>query len=375
VKFFLVAFIFLLSLGQLQRLQLNTNLAFYLHDLLVFGFLSWQLFAAIVQRKKIIEKWKKIPKNSKKIFYLLVLSCFSAWLLAFSQNRFDWRALLYVGRLLAYLAFVFLLQKKLAWANWPWRLISFNLLVLGFLQYFFLPDLRFLVHAGFDDHFYRMSSTILDPSFLGLIFVFNLNFYLWQKQKNWLMISLFALGLLLTYARAAYLALLFSTLFYLFTDQDANKKALLVFLAVFIASWPFLPRHSGGDGVDLLRRQSVQLRLSGDAQILQSMRGADWLIGRGLYIPSRNLELERGRTPIHAHFADNLVVFLLTNLGLLGSGLLLILLWQTLALANREQWVLLSSLLVHAMFNHNLSQSFVWLIFLGFWWSRKTIKS
>jgi hypothetical protein len=374
MKFFLVAFIFLLSLGQLQRVQLTANLAFYLHDVLLVFFLLWQIFAGKVTRKKIIFGWKKIPQITKKIVIGLFLVILLGWAVAAWQNRFDWRLILYLGRLLSYLAFVFLLQKQLHWPSWPWRLISFNLLVLGFAQYLLLPDLRFLVFEGYDDHFYRMSGSILDPSFLGLIFVFNLNYYLWQKKQNWLLIGLFAIGLLLTYSRAAYLALIVSSLIYLWLRRDEFKKSLVVFLAIFILAWPFLPTRSGGDGVDLLRQSSVAARLSNDRQILEQMNKSEWLIGQGLFIPNRNVKNSEN-TPIHAHFADNLFVFLLSSLGILGSGLLLILLWQSLSKASKEQWVLLSSLLTHAMFNHNISQSFVLLIFLGFFWSQKTLNN
>lgn len=374
MKFFLIAFIFLLSLGQLQRIQITTNLAFYLHDLLILGFLIEQVFAGIVTKKNIIKTWKKFPNIIKKIalglFFIILLS----WGLAIWQNRFDFRAILYLARFGSYLLFVFLLQRKLAWANWPWRLISLNLLVLGFVQYFFLPDLRFLVYEGYDDHFYRLSSTILDPSFLGLILVFNLNFYLWQKKQNWLLICLFAVGLLLTYSRAAYLSLILSSFLYLFLERRNLRKSLLFFLIAFIVSWPFLPTRSGGDGVNLLRQRSLQARLSTDQQILQKMNQVDWLIGQGLFVPNRTVKTSEN-IPTHAHFADNLVVFLVSNIGILGSSLVLILVWQITKNAQREQAILLSSLLTHAMFNHNLSQSFVLLLFLGFYWGQKTLKN
>lgn len=370
MKFFLIALIFLLSLGQLQRIQVTPNLAFYLHDFLILGFLGWAIFAGIVTRKKIIESWKKINKINKKIAISLFFIILLAWTLAAWQNDFDWRSLLYLGRFLSYLCFVFLLQKKLNWPSWPWRLVSLNLLILGFLQYFLLPDLRFLIYEGYDDHFYRMSSTILDPSFLGLIFVFNLNFYLCQKKPNWLLVILFTLGLLLTYSRAAYLALIISNLVYFYFANKKMRQKLIIFLFIFILAWPFLPKQSGGDGVNLLRQQSAVARLSNDQQILAQLHASDWLFGQGLFIPNRPVKNSEN-IPIHAHFADNLLVFLISNLGLIGSSLLLILIWRTLRSTNHEQLILLSSLLAHAMFNHNLNQSFVLILFLGFYWSKK----
>ena len=368
MKIFTIVLIFLLSLGQLQRVQLNNQLAFYLHDWLIVAFLIKELFTLILQRKKIIENLKKIKKSRKKIFLIFTGLVFSSWILAFNTESFDWRAILYLARFVSYLIFVYLLQKKLQNKSWLWRLVSFNLLLLGFIQYLFLPDLRFLIYEGYDDHFYRLTSTILDPAFTGLIFVFNLNFYLWQKKKNWALIAFFALGLLLTYSRSSYLAFLLSSLVLIFKNQGYDKKAVLALLLVFFACLPFLPKKSGGDGVNLLRKTSVEARLSNDQEILQSMSSTQWLFGQGLFVPAQNRELNE-KIPSHSHFADNILVFLLSNLGILGTIALFILLWQVGNFGQKKNLVLLTSLVTNAMFNNASTQSFVLLIFLGFYYS------
>ena len=365
MKFFLISLVFLLSLGQLQRIQITNNIAFYLHDSLIVAFLLKELFTAIVQRKKIIEKLKKIKIFQKKILWLFLLTVFLAWILAIFEGRFDFRAILYSIRLITYVCFVFLLQKKLKGKSWPWRLVSFNILLLGFLQYFLLPDLRFLIYEGYDDHLYRLTSTILDPAFTGLIFVFNLNYYLWQKKRNYFFIILFAIGLLLTYSRSSYLALLLSSIVLLFVKKDLNKKVIMLLLIGFFASLPFLPKQSGGDGVNLLRTNSAVARVSNDQMILQEMNKRDWIFGQGLFIPNQNRQTVEN-IPSHSHFADNLLVFLFSNLGVLGSLLFIILLWQLVKSSKKENLVLLASLISHAMFNNNFTQSFVLLIFLGF---------
>lgn len=367
MKFFLISLVFLLSLGQLQRIQITSNIAFYLHDLLIVGFLVKELFAGNLQIKKIIENAKKIKDYSKKIIFIFLIVFLGSWGLAFLEGRFDYRAVLYLTRLISYVCFVFLLQKKLKDKSWLWRLVSFNILLLGFIQYLFLPDLRFLIYEGFDDHFYRLTSTILDPAFTGLIFVFNLNYYLWQKKKNYLIISLFALGLLLTYSRSSYLAFLISSALMFFFDKQISKKIILITIFCFCLAIPFLPKKSGGDGVNLFRTLSAQKRISNDQEILQNLKGAQWFIGQGLLIPAKNRSVSE-TIPSHSHFADNLLVFLISNLGIIGAGTLLILVFKSLAKNNGEnKMVLLASLTSHAMFNNNLTQSFVVLIFLGFY--------
>jgi len=367
MKFYLISLVFLLSLGQLQRIQITNNIAFYLHDLLIVGFLLKELFAENLQIKKIIENVKKIKIFQKKIIFIFLISILLSWIIAFIEGRFDFRAILYLMRLIAYLCFAFILQKKIKNKSWPWRLISFNILLLGFVQYFFLPDLRFLIYEGYDDHFYRLTSTILDPAFTGLIFVFNLNYYLWQKRKNYLLIILFLIGLLLTYSRASYLAfLLSSSLMFLF-DKQNSKKILLLIICCFCLALPFLPSKSGGDGVNLLRTVSTQKRINNDQEILQNMSKTQWLFGQGLLIPAKNREISEN-IPSHSHFADNLLVFLISNVGIVGSTILLTLLLK-LVINNgkNKQNVLLTSLTAHAMFNNNLTQSFVVLLFLGFY--------
>jgi hypothetical protein len=365
MKFFLIALVFLLSLGQLQRIQLTNSIAFYLHDLLIIGFLLKELFTAIVQRKKIIEYLKKIKIFQKKILLVFLIMVFLSWMITFVEGRFDFKAILYLARLISYVVFVFLVQKKLKNKSWLWRLVSFNILLVGFLQYLFLPDLRFLIYEGYDDHFYRLVSTIMDPAFTGLIFVFNLNYYLWQKKRNWALIALFATGLLLTYSRSSYLAFLLSSLFLFFSDRNSAKKAILSILICFFISLPFLPKQSGGDGVDLLRTSSTVARISNDQEILKEIKGVEWLFGKGLFIPSQNRQTTLN-IPTHSHFADNLFVFIISNLGIIGSITLIILIWETLKLGKKQNAVLLISLITNAMFNNNLTQSFVVLIFLGF---------
>lgn len=368
MKIFVIILVFLLSLGQLQRIQINNQLAFYLHDCLIVLFLLLEFFASIISRKKIIEKLKKIKKFRNKILLLLFLLIFISWILSFSLGQFDLRAILYLARFLSYLIFVYILQIKLENKSWLWRLVSLNLLLLGFVQYLFLPDLRFLIYEGYDDHFYRLTSTILDPAFTGLIFVFNLNYYLWQKKKNWLLISLFVLGLLLTYSRSSYLAFLISSLVLIFYQTRKSQKTIIGLLVVFLICLPFLPKKSGGDGVNLLRSSSVQARISNDQEILQEMDLKDWLIGNGLFVPAQNRNTNE-RIPSHSHFADNLLVFLLSNLGIFGTGLLIILLLQTIDLKKAKSTTLITSLISNAMFNNSLTQSFVVLIFLGFFFS------
>lgn len=370
LSFFLIAWIFVLSLGQLGRLQLTPSIAVYVHEFLMLGYLLWQLPQVIVQRKKIIQNFKKINNFSKKIIFLLILSIILSWSLAIIQNSFDYRSLLYTLRFVTYVVFVLLLQRQLRFAAWPWLVISFNLLMLGFVQYFLLPDLRFIVYEGFDDHFYRLAGTLLDPSFLGLIFVFNLIHYLSQKKYPLLLVLAFIIALALTYARAAYGAFLLSGLFIFYKAPYPQTRLHIAFLsALFCMVLPFLPTTSGGAGVNLRRSFTLEQRMTINQQALQTMNQREWLIGQGLFHPS---DRSSGERQVNAHFPDNILVFLVSRLGIIGTALVFGLIWKNIDWKDTRKVALLIALITHSMFNHNLTQSFVLLLFLGLYYSRNS---
>ena len=51
--------------------------------------------------------------------------------------------------------------------------VSVATAIFGWAQYIFLPDLRDLKYLGWDDHYFRLVGTFLDPGFTGIILVFG----------------------------------------------------------------------------------------------------------------------------------------------------------------------------------------------------------
>ena len=352
-KLFLIIFVFLISLGQLQRIELDSGIAFYFHDFLIVLYLVWQ-------RKIILKKLKKNKIFSKKINLFIFAWIILGWLLALFNKNLNPKAFLYSLRLITYIVFTFVFKQNQKNSTKSYLLISKIILILGFLQYFLLPDLRFLFYSGWDDHYYRLTSTILDPAFTGLIFVFALIHSI--KNKNyWLL--LFTVGTLLSYSRASYLALLISVFITLLMEKK-NRKFLLFFVATFIVSIPFLPKKSGGEGVNLSRTYSVESRFQHDYQILETMKTTEWIFGRGLFNPN-------DQTANHANFADSWPVFIISNLGIGGLLIFLTILTKEIKKLIKEKetekLALLTALLSHGLFNNDFSQSFVNLIFLGFY--------
>src|SRR3989344_8268462 len=108
------------------------------------------------------------------LFYLLVF-------FAFGFNGFKSRenliAFLYLVRLFFYFFFFFYLIFHLRSKAESKKVIKNALLiflalttVFSLLQYFFYPDLRNLLYAGWDPHLYRLFGVFFDTSISGAIF-------------------------------------------------------------------------------------------------------------------------------------------------------------------------------------------------------------
>ena len=352
-KLFLIIFVFLLSLGQLQRIELSSGIAFYFHDLLIFIYL-------VFQQKIIIKKLKKNKIFSKKINLIFFIWIILGWTVAIFTKNLDFKAFLYFARLIVYLLFAVTFKENYKNEKRIYLLISKLILVIGFLQYFLLPDLRFIFYSGWDDHYYRLTSTILDPAFTAIIFVFAI-INLIKNKNPW--IILFSIGLLLTYSRAGYLSLIASLLL-IFLIEKKNRKTMLTLLIVFMISIPFLPNESGGEGVNLARTYSIESRFQHDQEIIKSLKPVELILGKGLFSPNDQAES-------HANFADSWIVFLISNIGIGGLIILLTLFTREInkLIKNKEseKLALITALVTHGLFNNDLTQSFVNILFLGFY--------
>lgn len=128
--------------------------------------------------------------------------------------------------------------------------------LLGWIQYLFIPDLRPLAVLGWDDHYFRLTSTYLDPAFTGILMVFGVLISLIDlKSKNKYFVSLFFfLTMLFTYSRASYLSLAVG-LFIYYLHRVSFKK--IVFACFSFALILFLLPRPGGEGVKLERLYSI----------------------------------------------------------------------------------------------------------------------
>lgn len=255
IKILLIASLFSLITGQLLRFSLFLNYgALNLTDLLVFALDLTFIFYVFFNRKK--------TKFSRKVFPVIIL--FTLW--AATANIFSLSFLNFSEVasspffLLRFLAYFFISQvvlnslekeKIISWLN-TFLLIGFIFIACGFLQLILFPNLNFLTVYGWDPHQKRIVSTILDPNFAGLIFVFifstAISLYLFEQKsmpitltsKNRLLylgLSLLAIvAVLLTYSRSSYLALIAAGLTIGTFKSPKILLAVLIFLLVsFIA--------------------------------------------------------------------------------------------------------------------------------------------
>ena len=105
-------FLGLFSLGQLQRIQLTQQIAFYLHDLVIIIFLMINLFK--IKNKLNLKKINLFLKKIKKKYALelawiiwLTGGILAGWL----AQRFTLQSSLYLIRIIVYASFVFSLLK------------------------------------------------------------------------------------------------------------------------------------------------------------------------------------------------------------------------------------------------------------------------
>lgn len=366
----------LISLGQLQRIEVGNGINFYLHDLVIW---VWIFFNLVAKRTLVLEKLNSIwKKHARSGTFLLALICLG-WLNAFAHGQSLIIPVLYTARLLIYLMFAGLVAQQFAKANVRMLLIGTGLLILlfGLIQYFFIPDTRFLAVYGWDDHYYRLISTLFDPAFCGLILVMTWCLLVTirlpvnlSKLNNWpskvIIHGSLITALLLTYSRSSYLAFAGGWCYLVLTK--AKLRPLLWFAAcVAIVGFIFLPKPTGEGGI-ITRTSTIKARQENAQTNLASLRPLDLMIGQGLFVSPNPLTYQIPLTMSnHARIPDNSVIFLVQSLGIAGAGLVFFWFSQLWRWSYRVDPGLAASLLalvIHSQFNASLVQPFVFLFIL-----------
>ena len=309
----------LLSLGQFQRIELSSRAALYFHD---FLFLLLPLILIIFFWKNTLELLKKDSLIRAVVLFvsILMLSLIPCIL---EGDKAVFIGIAYLFRLLLYFS-LYVFAKVLIMRNIIRRNevklsivgLGFALSFFGLLQYVFLPDTRFLYLLGWDDHYYRVISTLFDPGFTALLILVSIILTLNIKTKR-IMLKSMVLGtmyiaLLLTYSRAVYLAYLIS-LSYLFLRN--RQKTLLLWIFSLPILILLLPRPAS-EGARLERTASIQARGENIVSTFNNLDTIkDWIIGKGWYMARVYRDNDVKPIPSHSSTPDNSYLHVLESLG------------------------------------------------------------
>lgn len=363
------------GLGQLGRIEIGVLHALYLHDLLLIGliFLAWidgrsLLTAQSVRTRPVIVACGSV------LGYIFCTS-----LLFFWQTPGHLLTLvLYLLRIVTIVLFGMLvlgLKKDRILSSKEVTLIgiacSLLITMAGFVQYLFIPDTRDLALLGWDDHYYRLISTIFDPGFTGMLVTLGILLTLWAFHKEFLQASLsvFLLvfqttAVLLTYSRASYLSFAVGVMVFAFASR---RWRILLILPVFLGAVFFLPRP-GGEGVRLERSASIVARIQSNESVFDNLTVLSTLFGKGWYsekLVTPTTNRDGVVLPNHSSAPENSYVFLFQSFGLVGIVLLLWMLYQVFKTTHLDTLTVsgIWAISVHALFTNTWFYALVLVVF------------
>src|SRR3989344_755056 len=204
-----VKILFFISLlfGTVVSVTVLPGVTLYLHD----------FFLVLLLASSVLTKTKQ-KLQAKLMPFITLFGIVSLLSLLINSNRISLPELgissLYLIRWLMYAGiYIIVLRKQINATSWLVGLfgVGVGYALIGIIQFFLYPDLRNLMYLGWDPHYYRLFSTILDPNFAGIIFVFTvlLGFYFYVQRKHRLLLSAMLIpiiALVLTFSRSSYLA-------------------------------------------------------------------------------------------------------------------------------------------------------------------------
>ncbi len=320
-----------------------------------------------------------IPNYFKNFFVVLLFS------LVFSTIFFPpevvLRGSLYALRFFSYVIFSQVIWMRFSGTLKKKKLILGSLLVvgifvaiLGWLQYFIYPDLRELKDLGWDDHYFRLASTFLDPAFTGIILVLTEILVLvktaGKKSLTNILLNIFLITTIaFTYSRSSYIALLGSILIVFLK----YKKKFLIYLGLFfLLIIPILPRPAG-EGVNLTRTYSVNEKFKNYKEsIVLFSKSPIFGIGFDNVCAGRQKFLNDTNSASHACSGlDNSLFFLLVTTGIAGTTVFLFCIKSIISQTSKDEMgfallVILAAVLVHGSFTNTFFYSFVlgWIAIL-----------
>lgn len=367
IKILFLVIFGLLGLGQLQKIMVTPTVQIYIHEIVV-ACLIILTTPELIQR--LCDKKRRPP--------LMLPLLFTAYLLLITLVQFFWIpaaqvmiGLAYWLRLVLYeifaLCLMVLMKQGLLKKKEILLLIMFTtslITMFGLLQFFIIPDLRILRFGGWDDHYLRLVSTLLDPAFTGAMLFLGLVTFIHNTvmpislTKRFLFLGTTALAILLTYSRATYTVAL-SWGVVLAWHKPSIRKILFWFVIIGCVAVLLLPRPAS-EGARLERFTSIQARISNTIYTIQSLKPHEWLFGSGWYIAQSGRRINNTITTIsHSSSPDNSFLHILQSSGLIGlfiSMLCLYAIWKNVTVYGKAT---LFAVCVASLFSQVLFYPFV----------------
>jgi hypothetical protein len=311
-----------LLFGQLGALPVAPGITIYLHDMVacfILGFGS----IYIIHNKKFIKPDAVVP-----ILSFIVIGLISLLLnfFRFSSGEIGLSSL-YLLRWCIYAGIYILLIQGMVSSKFLflWLYVTGTCLsVLGLFQYVLYPELRNLSYLGWDPHYYRLFSTLLDPNFTGIIIVLTiiLGVYLTiVKKSNVLIVTQIInfLALYLTYSRSSYLAAAIATICYIL----CSKKWKLMVLFMFVLTAIIVIPTPGGKTLRLTRIDSTIARIQNWQESVRLIRQSP-VIGYG-FNTLRYIKSQTGQSLPEVSVSkagagtDSSILFLMATTGIFGT--------------------------------------------------------
>lgn len=367
------AFLFSLLFGQLTSLAIYSGASVYAHDIvLVAGLCTAYVWSAVRKRRITFPYIKPVA--------IFAAAC--AVSLLVNAHRLDGIQLvvssLYLVRWIVYAAVMVLVatrvMRPMAWLVGLFS-VGVGLSVAGLLQLILYPSLRNLTYLGWDPHNFRVFSTLLDPNFAGIIFVFTvlLGIYLVKLETKYrrallVGVAVAAIALLLTFSRSSYLSLIAGLVAYGVLTKKAKSMlvAALVFTIIIVA----VPKPGG----DVLRLTRIDSSVS---RIENSMHGLSLFVRQPVFghgfntLRFTNPTQETGVISRAAGGLDNSYVFILATSGAVGLGAFVYLIshiWKATRDVYKKDsdyiimvWCSTITLFVHSLFVLSLFYAWVML--------------
>ncbi|MDO8269959.1 MAG: O-antigen ligase family protein [Candidatus Levybacteria bacterium] len=332
ILFLTYLLICIFPLGLLFRVRLVSGVQIIPQDIVVLGIMFLTIIYYVKDHRKL----------EFKEFFLFQALFIAVGLISLVVNHFIYRdinltaSFLYVIRYASYVSLLAigpLFEKSKSIKNT--LIFSGGVFVLfGFIQFILFNDLRKLFYLGWDEHLYRLFSTLFDPNFAGiwyvLFFLLLLNIVAkekYEKSYKALIVAFFTIvAIYLTYSRTALVALVAGV-----TTMGIVRRKFKVLLLSFAAFIILLVTVSdiSIEGLNPLRTVSTFDRIKSMNEAVDIIRKSNFMgVGFNAF---RYAQVRYGiRNPIGAAVSnsdagtDNSLLFVTATTGIAGGVLYLL---------------------------------------------------